>query len=178
MKTGNFWKSQGYTFIELAVVILLLGIVMTITIPRFRYALLTDTLKSTARKMVGAVRENRVEAVRENRAIRLQFDLESNRYWFESEDMSDQERIQARESAFSLGTGVRILDIWVKGKGKKMAGDAFIRFNEKGYVQQSMIHLGSEDGRQFTLVLRPFLRGIQILDHYLEPADLDERGVS
>ncbi len=67
---------------------------------------------------------------------------------------------------------MRILDIWLKGKGKKVAGEAAIRFNKKGYVQQSVIHLASEDGRQFTLVLSPFLGRVRILERYVEFEDV------
>ena len=78
----------------------------------------------------------------------------------------------AREKAFNLAKGVRILDIRFKGEGKKMDGETGIRVNRKGYVQPSVIHLGSDDGREFTLVLSPFLGRVNILENYVDIEDL------
>jgi general secretion pathway protein H len=47
-------------------------------------------------------------------------------------------------------------------------GETVIRFTKKGYVEQSAIHLGADDGRQFTLVLSPFLARVNIVEKYVE----------
>ena len=163
---------KGYTFIELTVVVLLIGLMMAVTLPRFRYALLTDNLKTATRRLVGIIKTMRIEAVREQQGFVLYFDLESNRFWHESSAMTEEERLISREKASSLPSGVRFLDLWLKGKGKKVSGEAAIRFNKKGYVKQSVIHLASEDGRKFTLVLSPFLGRVQVLKKYVEFEDV------
>lgn len=165
-------NSKGYTLIELIVVMVLVGLTLTLTIPRFRYALLTDDLKTTTRKMIGMINNLRNEAIREQRDYILRFDLGSNRLWVDSPALTDQERMMAREKAFSLAKGVRVLDIWFKGEGKKMTGETGIKVNRKGYVQPSVIHLGSEEGKGFTLVLNPFLGKVSILENYVDFEDL------
>lgn len=165
-------NSKGYTLIELIVVVVLIGLTLTLTIPRFRYALLTDDLKTTTRKMVGMINNLRNDAIREQRDYILRFDLGVNRIWIDSPAMTEPERIMAREKAFNIAEGVRILDIRFKGEEKKMAGETGIRVNRKGYVQPSIIHLGSEDGKGFTLVLRPFLGRVNILENYVDFEDL------
>lgn len=164
--------AKGFTFIELTVVLVLIGLMFAITMPRFRNAILADTLKSTTRKMVGKIRSLRNEAISEHKAYILVFDLESNRYWVESDDMTLEERAHAREDALAFPEGVRVLDVWFKGKGKEMAGETTIKFTRQGYIQQSVIHLGSEDGRKFTLVLSPFLGRIRVLEEYIEFEDI------
>ena len=164
--------SKGYTFIELTVVVVLIGMMIALTVPRFRYALLTDDLKAATRKLVGIIKATRSEAIREQQSLILQFDLESNRFWLESEGMNEEERLISREKAFSLPEGVRFRDVWLKGQGKKMGGETAIRFHKKGYVQPAVIHLGSEDGREFTLALSPFLGRVQILEKYVEFEDV------
>ena len=159
---------KGYTLIELTVVLVLIGLLITLTVPRFRYAILTDSLKSTTRRMIGIINNLRSEAVREQKTFFLRFDLQSNRFWTDWAGTTEEERLLSYENASSLPRGVRILDVWLAGKGKKMGGETAIRFNEKGYVQQSVIHLGSEDGREFTLVLSPFLRKVKVLESYVE----------
>ena len=163
---------KGFTFIELTVVIVLIGLTLAIAVPRFRFAMLTDELRGTVRRMVGTVRTLRHEAIREQKIYVLHFDLESNRLWTDSADMTDGERVEARERAFHLPRGVRVLDVWRKGHGKDVSGEAAIRFTKKGYVEQSVIHLGAEDGRQFTLVLSPFLGSIKVVEEYIEFVDI------
>lgn len=158
----------GYTFIELTVVIFLIGLTLVLTVPRFRYAILTDDLKTTVRRMVGTVRSLRNEAVREQKVYALCFDLESNRFWIESANMTDEERTGAYEKAFQLPAGVRILDVWRREKGKEVAGETAIRFTKKGYIEESVIHLEAEDNRQFTLILSPFLGTVKTYDRYVE----------
>jgi type II secretory pathway pseudopilin PulG len=165
-------RRKGYTFIELTVVIFLIGLTLVLTVPRFRYAMLTDELKANVRKMVGKIRELRTEAIREQKTYKLCFDLESNRFWIESTDMTDEERALAYEKAFWLPGGVRILDVWFKARGKKVEGKAEIYLTKKGYIEPSAIHLGAEDGREFTIVLRPFLGKVKVFDKYVEFLDI------
>lgn len=164
--------SKGFTFIELTVVILLMGLMFALTIPRFQGALLTDDLKKTTRRMIGMIKGLRNEAIREQKDYFLHFDLESNRFWVDSADMTELERATASEEASHFPEGVRIMDIWFRGEGKTMTGETAIRFNRKGYVPQSVIHLGSEDGREFTLVLSPFLGRVKVLETYIDFVDL------
>ena len=164
-------NSKGYTFIELSIVILLIGLMCAIAIPRFRYAILTDNLKKTTRQMVGIIKNLRTEAIREQKVYILHFDLKTNSYRIESPAMTVEERTDLRERVIFLPADVRILDVQFNGKGKKMFGEVEIRFNKKGYVQQSVIHLGADDGRKFTLVLSPFLGRIKVLERYWEFED-------
>jgi prepilin-type N-terminal cleavage/methylation domain-containing protein len=168
MRRVTLRETKGFTLIELTVVVVLIGLIMTLTIPRFRTGILTDDLKATTRKMVGMIRGLRDEAIREQNVYFLHFDLESNRFWIDSTGMSEEERARAAEKAPTLPRGVRVLDIWLSSKGKKMMGQAAIRFSKKGYVQPSAIHLGAEDGREFTLVLNPFLGRVKVYDRYIE----------
>lgn len=172
MATGPCRRGwTGYTFVELAVVMVLLALMASITFPRFRYALLTDELKTTTRKMVGMIKSLRAEAMRENRTLVLHFELESNRFWIHSTDMTEEERAVAQAKAYPLPDGVRVTDVWTQGKGKQMMGEATIRFTKKGYVQQSAIHLRSADGREYTLKLSPFVEKVRVYETYVDYRD-------
>jgi prepilin-type N-terminal cleavage/methylation domain-containing protein len=165
-------NKRGYTFIELTVVIVLIGVTLALTVPRFRYSLLTDDLRSTVRQMVGTIRSLKNEAVRKHKIHMLHFDLESNRLWIESEAATVEERTEAQAKAVQLPEGIRVLDVWRRGTGKEVAGETAIRFTEKGYIEPSAIHIGAEDGRQFTLILSPFLGSVEVLEKYVDFADL------
>jgi prepilin-type N-terminal cleavage/methylation domain-containing protein len=161
-------STGGYSLIELMVVLILVGLMITIAVPRFRYALLTDNLKGTTRRLVATMTNLRNEAVREQRTYLFYLDLDSNRFWSEWTGMTDEARRLARKGAFGFPEDVEILDVWFSGKGKQTASEAVIRFNKKGYVQESVIHLGSRDGRKLTLVFSPFQERARVLDEYVD----------
>lgn len=159
---------KGFTLIELMVILIFIGIVLTFTIPRVQTGIMSDDLKASTRKMIGLIKGLKDEAVREHKTCFLHFDLESDRYWVDSAVMSDEERARAAENALTLPGGIHVLDVWFRDKGKKMVGRTAIRFSEKGYIQPSVIHLGSEDDRAFTLELSPFLGKVKIYEEYIE----------
>jgi prepilin-type N-terminal cleavage/methylation domain-containing protein len=163
-----FFDKKGYTLIELIVVLVLIGLVLTLAAPRLRNALLTDNLKGTARKIIGIISNLRNEAIREQRDYFLHFDLNTNRFWVSYGSMTDEERTVAREEGSNLPVDIHLDDIWIMGEGKIMEGDARIRFTRRGYTQKSAIHLSSEDGRKLTLVLSPFLGKVEAVNKYLD----------
>jgi len=165
-------KERGYTLIELAVVIMLIGLMLGVSIPRFRSFLLTDSLKSSTLRIIGLVKELRSDAVRENRIYDLHFDMGSNLIWVGFEGMTQEESELAHKRAFQLSQDVKIIDVWRMGKGKKVDGDATIRITYKGYLEQSIIHLGADDGREFSLILQPFLGSIKSYDRYIDNKDI------
>jgi prepilin-type N-terminal cleavage/methylation domain-containing protein len=161
-------KSNGFTFIEITVVIVLIGLTLLFAVPRFRSTILTDDLKKTARRMVRDIKEAKNDAVREHRVHNLHLDLDSNRFWTESTDMTGEQQREAEERAYELPEGTSILDVWRPSTDKVTGGETVIRFTKQGYVEQSAIHLGADDGRQFTLVLSPFLARVNVLEKYVE----------
>lgn len=163
-----FPGNKGYTLIELVVVIVMIGIVLTFAAPRLNNALLNDPLKSVARKMIGMIHDLRNEAVREQQAYTLHLDLNSNKFWTTWASMTLEEQASAREQAPSLPRNVRIRDVWIKGEGKIVEGEAPLLFTPKGYTRMSAVHLRSQDSREITLELNPFISKINILDKYVE----------
>jgi general secretion pathway protein H len=158
---------RGYTLVELIVVVLLIGLVLSFTAPRLRDSLLTDHLKGAARRIMGVVSNLRNEAVRECRDYTLHFDLDSGRFWITHGSMTRDELALAVERGSGLPSGVRIRDIWIKGKGNADEGEVRISFTRRGYTRQSAIHLSAEDGREITLILSPFLDRVKAVDRYV-----------
>lgn len=166
-------NSKGYTLIELIVVVILLGLIFSFAAPKFRDAVLTDDLKSATRRLIGKIRELRSDAIQKHVDYYLNFDLEKNGYWLVSGNVTPEGHTSAPDNnAVYLPDTVRITDIWFKDKGKKMAGDTAIKFTKNGYAQQSAIHLESEDGREFTIVVNQFLSKVKVFESYVEFEDI------
>lgn len=146
--------------------IALLGIMAALAIPRFHSVLLEDDLEAGVRRLAGTAKMLRNEAIRERTAYRLHMDLDSDRFWVDSEAMGQDERRRRRDEAVGMPEGVRFLDVRKHGTDKEIAGETAIVFDRKGYVQPSLIHVGSEDGRTYTVALTPFLPRVGIVEGY------------
>lgn len=164
VRPGN---TGGYTLIELIVVLILLGLMFGLTVPRFRQAILSDSLDATALRLIGLVQDLRERAISDQVAYVLHFDIRARKIWAFANTATEEEQESARERAFELPVDVRIEDIWSWSSGK-LYDEATIRFSRKGYIEQSMIHLQSEDGRQLSLELTPFLGSIKTHEGYVD----------
>jgi general secretion pathway protein H len=166
-------KKNGYTLIELAVVVFLMGLMLTIAVPKVRETLLNDSLKSTVRRMVGVVRELRGDAVREQIDYALHLDLNNNAFWIYSLDMTPEKLDEIKKNAFRFPEGVKIADVSQMGMEKKIDGEVDVKIFKQGYIQPTVIHLKKDD-RNFTLVFSPFLSSIKVTDKY---ADITAEGM-
>lgn len=163
-------RQAGYTLIELAVVIFLIGLMLFLAAPRIRHTLLDDSLKSVARHLTGVAKALRNEAVREQVDYVLHLDLSNNAVWTYSADMTPEKRSERQKGAFKFPPDVKIADVYRIGNEKQIDGDATIVFFKRGYVQPTVVHLAKGD-RFHTLVFQPFLSAVKMYDQYL---DLDK----
>ena len=158
---------RGYTLIELSVVVLLIGMMLLIAVPRVRDTLLSDDLKATTRQLVGAARELRNEAVREQVDYILQLDLNQPGFWTYSADTTAEKRAEIRKGAIRFPEGIRIADVRHPEEVRKTEGEASIRFFRKGYMEPTVVHLVKDD-RAFTLVFNPFLQAVSVYEKYVD----------
>ncbi|MBU4581634.1 MAG: prepilin-type N-terminal cleavage/methylation domain-containing protein, partial [Proteobacteria bacterium] len=111
MSTVGKWTERGYTLIELSVVVLLIGMMLFLAVPRVRDSLLNDDLKATTRQIVGAAREMRNEAVREQVDYLIHLDLAKPGFWTYSADTTAEKRAELRKRAVRFPEGIRIADV-------------------------------------------------------------------
>ena len=160
-------NAKGYTLIELIVVLVLLGLMFGLVVPKFRQAILSDSINATALRIIGLVEDLRERAISNQVSYILHLDMREKKLWAVAGTASEEEQETARERAYQLPADVKIEDIW-SWSGGKLYDEATIHFSKKGYIEQSMIHLQSEDGRQLSLELTPFLGSIKIHDGYVD----------
>jgi prepilin-type N-terminal cleavage/methylation domain-containing protein len=172
VKPGLTSHPRGFTLIELTMVILIIGFLLSLTVPRLRDVVLTDNLKTTVRILTATIRQLRYQAIKDHTEYFLKFDFGSNRFLTDSPYMSEEERAVAIKNSFSPPSDVRVIDICFKGEEKKTSGEISISFSKEGYISPGVIHLVSEDGRRFTLSLSPFLGSVNALEGYIEIEDV------
>jgi general secretion pathway protein H len=160
-------NKKGYTLIELALVVFLIGLMLTFALPRVRNTLLEDGLKTAARQLTGAVKELRNEAIREQVDYVLHLDLDRSAFWHDSVDMTPEKKDEMKDRSVQIPAGVKIADVFHFGEAKKSDGEAQVIFFKKGYVQPTVIHLLKGE-RYFTLLISPFMAGVEVHDGYVE----------
>lgn len=164
--------NQGFTLIELAMVILLAGFMLTITLPRLQNLALGDNLKTVLRTLTSTINEIKYQAIKDNQTYYLKFDFNTRKFWAESPNLTEEERINARENSITLPSDVNVTDVEFKDGPAISTGEVSIGVNKKGYIDPSVIHLSSNDGRRFTFVLRPFLASVNVLETYVNIEDV------
>jgi type II secretion system protein H len=162
-------RENGFTLIELIVVIVIIGLTTALTMPRFRYSLLSDPLKTSTRRLAGLINNLSQEAIHENEDVLLYFDLSGDLYWTEKSGMTAEGRLLAKEKAVKLPEEIEVIDIRKKGEDRAITGEVALRITKRGYLQPAVIHLGKEGGKVFTLSLRTFSGRVEIREGYVEP---------
>lgn len=169
---GIYENSKGFTLIELVAVLALLALLVSFAVPRFQESILTDNLKKTARDLSGIIHSSRERSVGEQKAHTLFLDLDSNKYWSIPGEAAEEERIAAEEDAAVLPEDIMIRKIEIRGQEKYSSGKVEIRFNKKGYTLPSVILLNDRDGREMSLLIRTFLRKIELFDQGIDLEEL------
>jgi prepilin-type N-terminal cleavage/methylation domain-containing protein len=163
--------SNGFTLIELIVVISLISMMLFFSMPRFRDAIPLGSDEKAARWIIGKVRSLKESAVREQQDYILNLNLDTNRLWVTTETMTEEELQNAGEKGYSFPSGTKLLDIEFPGNEKITSGKADICFFKKGYCDKVLIHLGDEDGKQLSILVEAFLPWAQLYGTYIEFED-------
>jgi prepilin-type N-terminal cleavage/methylation domain-containing protein len=148
---GQRIRDDGFTVLELVVVLVLVVMAMSLTLPRFRDYLVSDPLETAAAGICAALRGARAEAYGLQRFYGLELDLDGGGYRLPAvkEGVKNDPR--------PLPDGVTIRSVWIKEAGGIFGGKAKIEYTPKGFTRPALIHLGYRDGREITVEVSPFL---------------------
>jgi prepilin-type N-terminal cleavage/methylation domain-containing protein len=160
---------RGFTLIELTVVIVILGVMLALIIPRLG-ELGEANLKKSCRHLTGMIRFLHDESQATKDEYRLRFDVHEGRYWVEvlnkmSEKAGEYKRFSsemATEATLAGQTTFR--DVTVVSH----PDDPFIRFTPDGWVEPALIHLRDGEGRDFTLMIKPLTGDTELREGYVE----------
>jgi len=161
---------NGFTLIELTVIIVILGIMLTLVIPRLG-ELGDANLKRSARHLTGMIRFLKDEASARKTVFRLQFDIHEGRYWADVMNINLIDKTvefkpfqseMGSEGTLSGSTTFR--DIKVPSH----PDDPYIQFISEGWVEHALIHLRDGENRDFTLLVNPLTGNTELREGYVE----------
>lgn len=165
---GNLNKQAGFTLIELVIVVFLLGLFSALVMPRLP-GIGEDGLKASARRIAGTVKYFFNEAALSGRPHRLEFNLDEGTFRVR--------RLDADGTLVELsGTGkeqrlkgnVRFRDVTIPGRGAFSLGEVITEIQPVGWMEETVVHLEEEDGRELTLRISPYTGTTEVLDGYRE----------
>src|SRR5579859_4428809 len=136
---------RGFTLLELAVVIFLMGLVMTIAMPYFG-SLQTSQMRSESRRLASRANYLYQEAGAQKVILRLNFDFANNTYFVTRLDpFAAKPAFQPENGPAGvrvvMPNGIRLRDVTVEGQGTRAQGVAIAQFYPGGSVDATLIHL-------------------------------------
>lgn len=174
---GRAW-SPGFTLLELAVVIFIMGLMLTLAMPYlggFRKA----ALRSQARRLAGRATYLFDEAAGHKLVLRLIFDMDNNRYAVASLDPYAIQPVFAPDQSpaarpVTMPTAIRIRDVTVEGIGTVNRGTVATNFYPEGYVDATVVHLDDATGDVMTLIFVPLTGQVSIVSGDVMPPGMNQ----
>lgn len=158
----------GFTLMELIIVCTLVGLFLSISIPTLRNNLYVNQLETTARKIIGTVKELRNMAVRDHKAYLLHFDIGGNEFWYEPDGTINPFGDEPK-TVTTLPEEVRFSDVQTHFQGTNNSGIVTLWISKQGYMDQTVVHLSNDGGKILSLLFSPFSGSAKVYDEYVEP---------
>lgn len=173
-------RDCGFTLLEMMVVIVLMGLIAALAIPRFKDIYEVD-LKSSMRRLSGTIKFCFNEAIIKQATMRLNFDIATGTYNYSilltDPDAKIGEFVEIPSMVAEPGIlpdGVFFVDILTpRSPEKQIDGETNILFFSTGYAEKAVIHLGDRKGRRYTLLVKPLTGGVRIFEGYIDFAELN-----
>lgn len=158
---------KGFTLMEMIIVVLLLSIFLVVSVPSLRQSVLNDPLRRDARKLIGALKNVRLQAKTEQQALIVYCDLDDGRIWYGTDNPVVTEGESEIDVQLTLSEDVSIRSVMDNSGELVDRGIAELWVSSRGYMEKSVVHLES-DGEEITLLIETFVPDIRVIDGYAE----------
>ena len=168
--TGQGKKTaQGFTLIELTVVIVILGVMLSLIIPRLG-ELGEANLKRSARHLTGMIRFLKDESEARKAVYRLRFDVHEGRYWAEVMVQTGEKTGEFKRYSSDIGSEGSLSGqtTFREVKVSSHPDDPYIQFTPDGWVENASIHLRDGADKDFTLLVKPLTGATELREGYVE----------
>ncbi|MBF0204882.1 MAG: type II secretion system protein, partial [Desulfamplus sp.] len=168
--------SDGFTLLELIVVLAVMGTVLFMTLPKFRTLTFGDDSNKQLNILINTIRDLKKRSVADGMDYILHLDAEKSVLWITSSDMLSDELIDndqkkdAQKKETPLPESFYLTDVEIYGKPNYQIEENQykIRFSRHGYCDMSRIHIKDRSsGDAITIVIEPFIGEVSIEHKYI-----------
>ena len=165
--TGLLWKNRvnGFTLVELLVVILIVGLFSALISIRIEGSLSGGDLRLATRVIMGEINQLRGKAAYTHKEHVLGLNVDVN-YLYSFLPLPQEGELSKKIK--KLPSGVNLEDVVIFSEGKIQEGEARIRFFANGCIDRSLIHLTNEKDEKYTLQINPITGQITVYDKYID----------
>lgn len=157
---------------ELIVVCVLIGLLLSFTAPTMRDAFIDDPLGWSARKMIGYITGLRGMALRTQQSMLVHISEQENRLWHRLDGEQTQEEEEEEDSkGVQLPKNIIISKVWIGGDGSAIEDDTVVWISKQGYLNHTMIQLEDGKGEKLTIEFQPFLDTVLLSDKFDIPSE-------
>lgn len=160
-------KQNGFTLIELIVVIVLIGLMFTFALPKMDGFLFSSTTDRVSRWIVLNTSNLKTKAVKDQKRYSLNVDVSANTLYISTDEMDDALLTEAHENGFKLGDSVHLVDVVFPFENPEDEEMSNILFYKKGYSDNAIIHIENEAGEKFSFIIEPFLSDVAIKEGFV-----------
>ncbi len=169
LKPGTH-NREGFTLLEFVVVLLILGLMFGVALPRFFRPDNTEPLRLSSNLLAEMIRRVRVHAVSEGRLIRIRFTLPDGKWAVEGLDGKGfwLELAKSPVENGRISEGVRLRQVNIGGRLAASRGDVSLRFFPSGETKKAELYLIDKALKERTLAVHPFYNHVEILHGRIE----------
>lgn len=158
---------EGFTLLELLIVIAIIGITLGYVGPKLYGGFSTSGMDKATRDITAMLQYARSQAVTQHEDYLVRFDLaeaELGVYAKPKTSGLTPEMLKVRK----LPDGIRIKSIKSPYQPTRQEGLVELAVTADGLVEQGVIYLENSLGTVFTLEVKPFSGYLRVEDHYVE----------
>jgi prepilin-type N-terminal cleavage/methylation domain-containing protein len=167
-KGRNLRRSKnGFTLIELMIVLVIIGITLGYIGPRIFSTLSTSNMDLAVRDITTMIQLGRSSAITQHKTFFIRFDLDNNKialYPMPETSSGSPQMIKERK----MPDGVVLKNIKSAYQSEKDRGEMDLKITTEGVVEQGVIYLEGAIGSTYTLVVKPFSGTLKFYDHFVE----------
>jgi len=173
---SRFNNHQGFTLIELIVVISLISILLAFALPKLNVSFVTDHQRKLSTWIVLTVKSLKENALRDQTLYVLNLDFDNQQMWTEKsvtkeetpEEKAVEEKKAPEENKYSLPEGYRLMDVEFVDDKKIKEGIVPIHFYPKGYSDKAIIHVQDENDNRSSYLIESFISHVKIHEEYID----------
>ena len=161
------WRQDGFTLIELAVVLLIIAACVTIVFPKFSVGFLDQQrLRSSVSRIASVAEYAHQRAVCTHVTHLLHFDIEKGKYWVTAQT-SDGKVVPIADGLNLMGRlpeGVQFSGIEFRGTRANLEDVITIEFSPLGWIEPVTVYVASSEGGKMSIVMNEMSGNVETFE--------------